>query len=403
MSAARDKEKARERPNKTWKDRLKGHKDTICFLTSPENGQMLSISADACLRIYDLEKRQSRKLEFAAPKPEALELDRGSAAAASRNGYVKPLGLCTAFAHHVTPGVGREAAKTTILGGYENGRIAAWDGDDGDLIGNFVGHTNVVSMLRCKDRDLLSSSVDGTIRIWSMNPLPQPTGHVGECRCILEFGESNPVADFALLKHDRLAACSWDGHLRTIDLKTSECINIREVSATSGLRVLVAQEQTHGDDATIFVGTDDCQICQWRVPFSGEPSEVRHWKAHDQEVTILKLYNDRLFSASEDRTVRVWDPRSGYFLDEMRGHDGAIMSFCIAEKLAWTGSRDTTIRSWCLMDMELRIWERGQMRRADLFSHQVEKYNAIMGPGKKKGAQKKAGSSKKQAKRGKSR
>lgn len=401
MTEKKDKEKERRSVNKTWKNRLQGHKDAICFLTSPGEDLLLSISADASLRMYDLQKKTGgRPLQLTAPKPDAPELGYASASArtAARKAQSDFPGLCTAFAYRAAPDA---AAHATVFGGYECGRVAAWDGEDGELIGNFNGHTGVVSALQIRREELFSASLDGTIRVWS---LEADRLLAAACVHILDVGSMNPVADCVLLSNDRLVAASWDGNLRCLDLRTQVCSSMFEVSATAGLRALCSCEEFNGD-VSLYVGTEDCQIACWKLPCIGEAQEVRAWKAHDQEVTVLRHSGERLFSGSEDRTVRVWCVRGsecGSFLDEMRGHDGAILVLCITEKLIWSGSRDTSLRSWDVMEMQLRIWERSEMRKADLLSHQIEKFNSLTGGGKKKN-NKKAANQKKANRRGKSR
>jgi WD40 repeat protein len=390
------KDKGDKRP-KYWKDRLRGqhgHKDSVIFVHSLGEGKLLTISSDASLRLWDLTLKQfKKKLDLQPPKPEAPELGHTSAkgGVAVKQVAAKPCGLCTVFTYLASLPNGSDGTMTIVLGGYESGRVAAWDAEDGEVIGDFSGHTNAVTTLAVCGTQLISASFDGSIRIWALDASSMAAA---ECKFVLEFGDENPVADFSLLNHgDRLAACSWDGNLRIIDLKTRECTGIAEVSSTAGLRSLCVSEAATGE-TLMYMGTEDCRISCWKLYVSGELAEMRSWKAHDQDVTEMKIAYDKLFSCSEDRTIRIWDLRTGFFLDEMRGHEGGISSLCIADKLCWSGSRDTTIRSWDLMDMDLRIWERKQMRREDLLSHQVEKYTAIMGVGKKKAVSKRAASKK---------
>lgn len=384
---------------KYWKDRLRVQ-HCVIYIQSLGDGKLLSISSDAGLRFWDLaqnEKKQSqckKKLELQPPKPEAPELGNtaGGVMASKSATAAKSCGLCTVYTYLASTQNGKEGGTQAIVfGGYESGRIAAWDGEDGEAIGDFAGHTNCVTTLVASATDLLSASMDGSIRIWTLGADSIANA---ECKYVLEFGDANPVADFALLKNgDCLAACSWDGNLRIIDMKTQECTGIAEVCSTAGLRSMCVSEAATGE-VLVFMGTEDCKICCWKIHVNGELAEVRSWKAHDGDVNKIRIAYDKLFSCSEDRTIRIWDLRTGFFLDEMRGHDGAITCLCIADKLCWSGSRDTTIRSWDLMDMDLRIWERKQMRREDLLSHQVEKYTSIMGVGKKKASGKRAASKK---------
>ena len=55
-----------------------------------------------------------------------------------------------------------------------------------------------------------------------------------------------------------------------------------------------------------------------------------------------------LASGSEDKTIRLWDPESGAFLQELTGHTDSIYSVAWSPdgKLLASGSEDKTIRLW---------------------------------------------------------
>ena len=59
---------------------------------------------------------------------------------------------------------------------------------------------------------------------------------------------------------------------------------------------------------------------------------------------------DWLASASEDGTVRIWDPATGQQRTVLQGHDGAVMAVAIAPDGRWLASvgRDATVRIWDL-------------------------------------------------------
>lgn len=75
----------------------------------------------------------------------------------------------------------------------------------------------------------------------------------------------------------------------------------------------------------------------------------------------------------------------------MCGHEGGVLTFMVADRLIYSGSRDHSIRSWCMQEMDKRIWERNRMAEAEMASRRYETYNGIMGAGKKKARGGKAG------------
>merc|ERR1719502_1984055 len=97
------------------------------------------------------------------------------------------------------------------------------------------------------------------------------------------------------------------------------------------------------------------------------------WQAHASHVVGLRMHGNWLFSASEDRTVRLWDATTGAGLADFYGHGGGVLSLSVAsDKLLWTGSRDHTVRSWDIAEVKARLRENSCMEIADRQSFQYE-------------------------------
>mmetsp|Transcript_79915 Transcript_79915/g.151864 ORF Transcript_79915/g.151864 Transcript_79915/m.151864 type:complete len:653 (-) Transcript_79915:74-2032(-) len=287
-----------------------------------------------------------------------------------------------------------------VYGGYENGRIAGWSAVSGNLLADLGGHTAPVSTLRCCTgsaigANLISSSHDGTVRVWRTLPesnisLPGAVKAQSEesecCLFVLEFGSMNPVPDFALLtSNEYLVACCWDGRLRVVDLRRRACANIIEVRSRCELHAVCLYEAKQ-ETCYVYVGTEDCFISHWvfstaQGAHASTCYELLSWKAHGASVTILNYVDSpeadrrRLFSASEDRSIRMWAPASGTLLGEFPGHVGGISTMCFAthEQLLWTGSRDHSMRSWRLDEAEMRLREQREMAKMDKESMDYEK------------------------------
>ena len=77
---------------------------------------------------------------------------------------------------------------------------------------------------------------------------------------------------------------------------------------------------------------------------------VRVLRGHTDDITALAISTkgERLVSSSDDRTVRVWNLRTGKLLQTLKGHNTAVISVAISPdgRRAVSGSKG-----------ELNFWE----------------------------------------------
>lgn len=79
-------------------------------------------------------------------------------------------------------------------------------------------------------------------------------------------------------------------------------------------------------------------------------------RGHSSVITDLTISPDNslLVTSSEDRNVRVWDPRSGATLAVLRGHEALVhlVRFDPAQSILMTACEDGTCRVWDLRDRD---------------------------------------------------
>ncbi|CAE8636388.1 unnamed protein product [Polarella glacialis] len=262
--------------------------------------------------------------------------------------------------------------------------------------------------------DLVSASIDGTVRVWCTGAAAAATdgldkmGH-GYCLFVLELGSRNPASDFDFLSSDFLAVGTWDGQLRIVDMVQRACTGAVQVTQAQIRSVCIVGTAKDDGEVRIFVGTElglvSCQHgllpqpppppalsedlgwavtreplslgwtpgCDMREGF-GSPELRCSWQAHSIHVIGLQSWGNWLLSTSEDRLVRIWDGLTGSFMAEFYGHSGGVLATCVvpADKLLWTGSRDWSIRSWDLAEVQLRSREQAAMGNCDRESMKYE-------------------------------
>lgn len=67
---------------------------------------------------------------------------------------------------------------------------------------------------------------------------------------------------------------------------------------------------------------------------------------HQKDISSIYVQGERIFSASEDATLKVWDINSGKCLKTFTGHADEVYSLCIEGNLLFSGSWDKTIKIW---------------------------------------------------------
>mmetsp|Transcript_98988 Transcript_98988/g.317462 ORF Transcript_98988/g.317462 Transcript_98988/m.317462 type:complete len:495 (+) Transcript_98988:106-1590(+) len=402
-----------------WKDRITktGHRDAVLFVafvtgscgSSSVRRTLVSAAADGSVRLFDLNRagrEPTVRLRLTLEPPAS---GSGVAVGTTNRGFCTCFDFCARFgamgdesalveegaeaqegeengnavvaAAVVDQPSGGNDVCAVIFAGYDSGCIVGWDvAAQGRMITMLSGHGKAVTSLRCRARlpddpnpdavaCLVSASVDGTVRVWSLDRsgFGGEAAFGGQCLFTLEFGSRNPVSDFVFLPGASVVTCSWDGALRNVDLAHRKCVSLTQVAPTS-LRSICASDWLSGTESVqIWAGTDDGEISGWTTLAHGDLERVGSWKAHHAEVTALRLWGRWLISGSEDRTIRLWMASNFSPIEEFRGHAGAVLALSLADGdwLLWSGARDWTIRSWDLREVQQHLWERDRMVELD--------------------------------------
>lgn len=94
----------------------------------------------------------------------------------------------------------------------------------------------------------------------------------------------------------------------------------------------------------IITASDDSTVCVWDALSGGAQQETL--RGHDGGVWALAIAHNLLVIGSTDRSLSVWDLRTGRRRVELLGHTSTVRCVEIQEELVVSGSRDTTLRVW---------------------------------------------------------
>lgn len=173
-----------------------------------------------------------------------------------------------------------------------------------------------------------SGGRDATIRIWSAD------GHA--VRYLR--GHEQSVLGLAALPGERLASVSRDRSLRVWNWSRNLCETNVVAHDTAVLDVIALR------DGTLATGGADGNIKLWRQDGSGIGTLIGHqgwvWQ-------LAAWGSDRIASASEDGSVRIWDVASMRCTDVLEG-DTPLRTLLVADEAIWTGDIEGCVGRWTL-------------------------------------------------------
>ncbi|KAJ9604720.1 Transcription initiation factor TFIID subunit 5 [Cladophialophora chaetospira] len=182
---------------------------------------------------------------------------------------------------------------------------------------------------------LLSSSADGTIRLWSLDVFQCMVvykGHVGPCWRVTwgPFGHY-----FASAGHDKTARIWLTDKIRQVRILAGHDDDVDVIA-------------WHPNSAYVFTASSDKTVRMWAI---NNGNAVRMFTGHTSMITALACSKNGKILASADDTgvILLWDLGPGRLLKKMRGHGkGGItsLSWSAESTVLVSGGLDCTVRSW---------------------------------------------------------
>ena len=74
--------------------------------------------------------------------------------------------------------------------------------------------------------------------------------------------------------------------------------------------------------------------------------EISTYRGHTQSVYCLTIHENKLYSVSDDKTIRVWNTETYELVATLRGHTHSVLCLAIHKNKLYSGSEDKTIRVW---------------------------------------------------------
>uniref|UniRef100_A0AAR2IUW5 Notchless protein homolog 1 n=1 Tax=Pygocentrus nattereri TaxID=42514 RepID=A0AAR2IUW5_PYGNA len=240
-----------------------------------------------------------------------------------------------------------------LASGCKNSQILLWDPVTGQqIVKSLTGHTKWITWLCWEPlhlnpecRYLASSSKDCSIRIWDTV--------LGRCDKILT-GHTQSVTCVKWGGDGLLYTSSQD---RTIKVWRAKDVR-QKGSSLCGSKSAKSNIYFYGEGAERLVsGSDDFTLFLWNPAEEKKP--VARLTGHQALVNeVLFSPDTRLVaSASFDKSIKIWDGKTGKYLTSLRGHVGAVyqVAWSADSRLLVSGSSDSTLKVWDVKTSKLNV------------------------------------------------
>jgi len=340
---------------------MPGHAEAVISVSfSPDGKHLASGSGDTTVRLWDIDTQTPHH---------------------TCNGH-KNWVLCIAWSPD----------SNKLASACKDGRIILWDPKTGNQIGKtMTGHKQWITSLSWEPyhinpecRLFASSSKDNDIRIWDSvlcHTVLTIAGHTKSVTMVkwggtgLIYSASQDRTVKVWRAKDGVLCRTLEGHahwVNTLALNTDYILRIGAFDPVkdSNKDTFVSDKKKSQDFALkrykqitesigerLVSGSDDFTLFLWDPEKDKKP--LARLTGHQQLVNDVKFSPDSriIASASFDKSIRLWEAKTGKFITTLRGHVQAVymVAFSADSRLMVSGSADSTLKLWDLKTKKLEI------------------------------------------------
>jgi WD40 repeat protein/predicted Ser/Thr protein kinase len=339
---------------------LEGHTQPVFHVRWVSEQQAITAADDGSARLWQLDGEQPASRVVAVHEQaiaaidviELIDVHGSRLVSGAIDGSMRVSSLEPPYAAHELPRHADEVwsvrftpdGTAVVSTSFDNtARLTRADGRVSPVV--FEGHHTSVyrGVLDRSGRWLATSSYDTDVRIWDLQR--------GSLATALPGHTASAFSVEVDATGERAVTASHDGTARVWSLHDGAALALLDDGGAQARSALShAVFSPAGDRVAAARMNGDVSL--WRL----EPLEARRLRGHAQPVfrVTFDRRGQRVASASEDGTARVWDVDTGALTMVARGHEGPLWSvlFDATDERLITGSSDATVRVWDLQTGE---------------------------------------------------
>ncbi|MCB8979404.1 MAG: protein kinase [Ardenticatenaceae bacterium] len=230
--------------------------------------------------------------------------------------------------------------ETAVSAGLDQ-TLIWWDLTSGDIIQQLSGHTDAISTVRfLSETQVVSTSLDGSMRLWDLTPAWQ----LAQWRGTNRIKPEGPINTVAISPNGQTMLSASGSQLILWETASGE--PIRELRGHENEIWAVSFSP---DGRKALSGGIGGELIYWNVETG---SAIRHLTGHQYAVNSIALNSDgtQALTAAGDEPIILWDLQTGEVIQYLHGHTDIVedVTFWADDQMAISGSWDDSLILWDL-------------------------------------------------------